>query len=191
MRNPLENEETAFRFVLGTIVYFTPIVLASWIATWLGVLVFVVATAVAVKVLRGSTAPASAGPPVGPAPRALVEDTRRILVLAAAAADPRLRDAVVRLADGFAEDVLVVVPASGGGDGVPEERLRDALGVLGPAGVRARGEVYEGGPLEALDEALGAFAADEVVVCTDEPLDGDRVRTRSGGPVTYVTGPPP
>ena len=120
MRNPLENEETAFRFVLGTIVYFAPIVLASWIATWLGVLVFVVATAVAVKVLRGSTAPASAGPPVGPAPRALVEDTRRILVLAAAAADPRLRDAVVRLADGFAEDVLVVVPASGAGDGGPE-----------------------------------------------------------------------
>ena len=57
--------------------------------------------------------------------------------------------------------------------------------------MRARGEVYEGGPLEALDEALRAFAADEVVVCTDEPLDDDRVRTRSGGPVTYVTGPPP
>ena len=60
--------------------------------------------------------------------------------------------------------------------------------LLGRAGVRARGEVYEGGPLEALDEALGAFTADEVVVCTDEPLDADRVRTRSGGPVTYLTG---
>ena len=186
MRNPLENEETAFRFVLGTIVYFIPIVLASWIATWLGVLVFVVATAAAVKV---SAAPLRRpeGPP-GPAPRALVEDTRRILVLVAAAGDDtRLRDAVVRLAEGFAEDVLVVVPASGGGEGAPEERLRHALGLLGRAGVRARGEVYEGGPLEALVQALGAFTADEVVVCTDEPLDADRVRTRSGRPVTYLT----
>ena len=26
MRNPLENEETAFRFVLGTIAYLAPIV---------------------------------------------------------------------------------------------------------------------------------------------------------------------
>ena len=88
--------------------------------------------------------------------------------------------------------MLVVVPASGGGgDGAPEERLRHALGVLGRAGVRARGEVYEGGPLEALDEALGAFAADEIVVCTDEPLDDDRLRNRSGSRVTYVTGPRP
>ena len=53
MQNPLESEEAAFRFVLGTIVYFAPIVVAAWIATWLGVIVFVV---MSVRRLRGAAA---------------------------------------------------------------------------------------------------------------------------------------
>jgi hypothetical protein len=71
MRNPLKSEETAFRFVLGTIVYLALIVLASWVATWLGLVVFVALTAAAVVWLRdGAKRPA---PP--PAARAAVEDT--------------------------------------------------------------------------------------------------------------------
>jgi hypothetical protein len=72
VRNPLENEETAFRFVLGTIAYLAPIVVASWIATWLGVIVFVIATGVVVVVLRRGTHSPPAEPPSG---RAQVDDT--------------------------------------------------------------------------------------------------------------------
>jgi membrane protein implicated in regulation of membrane protease activity len=72
MRNPLENEETAFRFVLGTIAYFVPIVIASWIATWLGVIVFFLASGVVVALIRRGTQ----SPPTEPrSGRAQVEDT--------------------------------------------------------------------------------------------------------------------
>ena len=72
MQNPLESEEAAFRFVLGALLYFAPIVVAAWIATWLGVLVFVVMSVVAFVVLRRQTASA---PPEVSTERAAVEDT--------------------------------------------------------------------------------------------------------------------
>jgi len=72
MRNPLESEDAAFRFVLGTIAYLVPIVLASWIATWLGIVVFVLVSGVALVLLRRRTGPLPAPPPTG---RASVEDT--------------------------------------------------------------------------------------------------------------------
>ena len=72
MRNPLENEEAAFRFVLGTIAYLAPIVVASWIATWLGVVVFFVASAIVVVLIRRGT---QSPPPEPPSGRAQVEDT--------------------------------------------------------------------------------------------------------------------
>ena len=72
MRNPLESEETAFRYVLGTVVYFVPIAIAAWIATWLGVVVFIVMTVAAIVVILGGRKPA---PPSEPAPPAAVEDT--------------------------------------------------------------------------------------------------------------------
>ena len=78
MQNPLESEEAAFRFVLGALVYFAAIVVAAWIATWLGVIVFVVMSVLAFVVLRRGTASV---PPVVSTERAAVEDTRRILVV--------------------------------------------------------------------------------------------------------------
>ena len=53
MRNPLEDEATAFRFVLGTIVYLALIVLASWLAPFFGVVMFATLTLVALAMLRG------------------------------------------------------------------------------------------------------------------------------------------
>ena len=72
MQNPLESEEAAFRFVLGALAYFAPIVVAAWIATWLGVIVFVVMSVIAFVVLRRHTA---AAPRVVSTERAAVEDT--------------------------------------------------------------------------------------------------------------------
>ena len=98
MRNPLKNEENAFRFVLGTIVYLALIVLASWLATWLGVVAFVVLTVAALGLLRGGAKPP---PPTHHVDHAAVEDTRRILVVANETLEgARLHEEIVRLADG-------------------------------------------------------------------------------------------
>ena len=72
MRKPLASEETAFHYVLGTVAYFAPIVAAAWIATWLGVVVFVVMTIAAILVIRGGRKPEA---PSEPPPLAAVEDT--------------------------------------------------------------------------------------------------------------------
>jgi hypothetical protein len=203
MYNPLENEESAFRFVLGTLAYFAPIVLASWIATWLGVVVFVIATVVAVVVLRRDRPSQPADSRVG---RAEVEDTWRIMVLADETLEsPRLQEVIVRLADGVAEDVLLVCPAlpspsnAGGADEprVPaavEARLQAAVASLRASGVAARGELGAADPLVALDAALERFPADEVVVSThaveSSPLIAEdvvgAVSRRFDGPVTHV-----
>ena len=72
MRNPLESEEAAFRWVLGALAYFVPIAIAAWIATWLGVVVFVLMTIAAILVIRGGRKPEE---PSQPPPPAAVEDT--------------------------------------------------------------------------------------------------------------------
>ena len=73
MQNPLRSEEAAFRFVLGTLAYFAPMVVAAAFTPWLGVVVFVAATAVVVTLaLRGRR---SAIAPTEPPAQAQVEDT--------------------------------------------------------------------------------------------------------------------
>ena len=208
MRNPLEDEETAFRFVLGTIVYFSLIVLASWLATWLGVAVFVVLTIAAIALLRGGAKPV---PPTHHVDRASVEDTRRILVVAnETLAGSRLYQEIVRMAAGAAEDVLVVCPAlnshfrtwmsdeDGARDGAAV-RLAATLESLEAAGVNVRGEIGDGDPLQALEDALRRFAADEIVISThaeghsnwlEQGVVGT-ARTRFDVPVTHVVGDAP
>ena len=161
MQNPLESEEAAFRFVLGTLLYFAPIVVAAWIATWLGVIVFVVMSALAFVALRRRTA---SEPPVVSTERAAVEDTRRILVITdTLPVGSRLREAILRLTAPVAEDVLLICadassPATeGGGVGAGRatpEALETALHELRAAGINARGSVVARDPLPALEDAL-------------------------------------
>ena len=195
MRNPLQDEESAFRFVLGTIAYFAPIVVASWIATWLGVVTFVAVTAfVLVQARRGWTRRPSPPPP-GDA-RAAVEDTLRVLVVGTETLlGARLREAVLLLADGVAEDVLIVCPRveASPGDG-RSELLALAVEAFREAGVNVRGETSPLDAIGALEDALLRFTADEVVISTFEDgrsawLDEgvvEAVRARFDGPVTHV-----
>ena len=173
MRNPLKSEETAFRFVLGTIVYLALIVLASLVATWLGVVVFVVVTVAALFLLRGGPKPV---PVTHHVERAAVEDTLRILVVANETLEGvRLREEIVGMAVGVAEDVLVVCPAlnshlrtwTSDEDGAREAagaRLAATLADLAAAGLNVRGEIGAGDPLQALEDALRKFAADAIVI---------------------------
>ena len=205
MRNPLKDEETAFRFVLGTIVYFSLIVLASWLATWLGVAVFVVLTIAAVALLRGGAKPV---PPTHHIDRASVEDTRRILVVANETLEgARLHEEIVRMADGVAEDVLVVCPAlnsqlrtwtsdEDGARNAAAARLAAMLESLAAVGINVRGEIGDGDPLQALEDALRSFVADAIVISTHaegrsnwlERGVVDAAGTRFDVPVTHVLG---
>ena len=153
MRNPFRSEAEAFRFVLLTVGYFALIVIGASIATWLGVVVFGVLSAAALWFWARSR---RAEPPV-PTPVAdHPESERRILV---------------------DEQVLVVCPAlnsplktwASDEDAAREaaqQRLDATLARLAASGVQARGEVGDGDPLQAIDDALRTFGADEIVIST-------------------------
>jgi len=178
VRNPLRSEENAFRFVLGTIGFFALIVVASWIWTWLGVAVFVVLAVGVAWWLRGGATPTASSQHVE---RAQVEDTLRILVIANETLEGRrLRSEIVRLSTGVAEEVLVVCPAlnsqlrtwlsdEDGARGAAGVRLKATLAELGEAGINARGEIGDGDPLQALEDALRSFPADAIVISTHPP----------------------
>ena len=205
MRNPFKNEEAAFRFVLGTIAYFALIVIASLIATWLAFIVFVVLTGVALALLRG-------GKPPQPLREHIehvgIEDTWRVLVIANETLHGhRLRDEILRMADGVAEDVLVVCPAlnskvrtwtsdEDGARAAAAARLDAALEALQGVGIRVRGEIGDGDPLQALEDALRRFSADAIIISTHPPGSSnwlelgvvEAARARFDVPVTHVIG---
>jgi hypothetical protein len=103
--------------------------------------------------------------------------SRRILVLAnETVAASALRDVVGLRAAGEA-DVVVVAPALTGRLGYwtgdnrrsrqdAEERLWLCLDSLRESGVAARGKVGDADPLQALEDALREFDADEIIVAT-------------------------
>jgi hypothetical protein len=75
-----------------------------------------------------------------------------------------------------------------------EARLGESVRALERAGLRARGHLGDGDPLQALDDVLRIYAPDEVVISTHPPsrshwLERDvvaRARQRYGLPITHV-----
>jgi hypothetical protein len=175
VRNPLRTEADAFRLVFLAIGYFGLIVVASWISTWLGLAVFVVLTVLAVWLLRGGR---REPPPRQHVEHAHGEDERLILVVAnETLAGAALRELVERRAEGVHEDVLVVCPAlntplrhwvsdEDAARAAAQARLDDCLARLAEAGIAARGEIGDGDPLQAVEDALRTFPADELVIST-------------------------
>ncbi|MBA3717996.1 MAG: hypothetical protein H0W87_07210 [Actinobacteria bacterium] len=177
MKNPLRSEEEAYRFLLGTIVYFGAIVLAALVGgTWWGVGVFAVLTAVAlVWFFRRDPQP----PPPKTAPRQRSpEGETRILVVANETVGGRtLREMIRDRSEGVRAEVLVVCPALNSplrhwtsdedkARAAAQLRLDESLALLREAGVNARGEVGTGDPLQAIEDALRTFGADEVILST-------------------------
>jgi hypothetical protein len=177
MKNPLRSEAEAYRFLLGTIVYFGLIVLAALVGgTWWGVGVFGVLTVVALAwFFQRDEQP--------PAPRAAprqqsAEGEMRILVVANETVRGRtLRELIRERSEGVREEVLVVAPAlnsplrtwtsdEDNARAAAQERLDESLGLLREAGVNVRGEVGDGDPLQAIEDALRTFGADELVIST-------------------------
>ena len=111
------------------------------------------------------------------------------------------------MADGVAEDVLVVCPAlnskvrtwtsdEDGARAAAAARLDAALEALQGVGIRVRGEIGDGDPLQALEDALRRFSADAIIISTHPPGSSnwlelgvvEAARARFDVPVTHVIG---
>lgn len=177
MRNPFRSEAEAYRFVLGTVAYFVAIVIADVAGgRWWGLGVFVVLTLAAlawffrreVRERLPAAAPRRRG----------VEGERRILVVAnETVAGQALRDAITKAAEGYRAHVLVVCPALNSplrhwvsdedqARAAAQERLNRSLRELARLGIDARGEVGDADPVQAIEDGLRTFGADEVIIST-------------------------
>jgi len=177
VKNPLRSEAEAYRFLLGTIVYFAAIVLAALVGgTWWGVGVFGVLTVV---VLLWFFQREQLPPPPPTVPRQQsAEGEKRILVVANETVGGRtLREMIRERAAGFREEVLVVCPALNSpvrhwtsdedkARQAAQERLDESLVRLRGAGLNVRGEVGDGDPLQAIEDAMRTFGADELILST-------------------------
>jgi GABA permease len=176
MKNPLRSEADAFQFLLGAAVYFGLIAIAGVINAWAGLVVFIVLTAAVLvwwlrarreEVARKEAPKTRSGP-----------GERRILVVAnETVGGEALREQIRKQSEGYRAEVLVVTPAlnspirhfTSDVDGAREQarrRLEQSLGRLREAGIEARGEIGDGDPLQAIEDALRTFGADEVIVST-------------------------
>jgi hypothetical protein len=88
-----------------------------------------------------------------------------------------LRSAILEKSRDVREEVLVVTPAlnsplrhwvsdEDGARAAAQRRLDESLAQLAEAGVQARGEVGDGDPLQAMEDALRTFGADEIIIST-------------------------
>jgi hypothetical protein len=178
MRNPFRSEAEAFRLVWLSLVYFGLIVFAAAIAPWLGLVVFLVLTAVAVWLIRGGGREPPARVHVD---REATEGERRILVIAnETVAGKELRELIEQLSTGVSEEILVICPALNSrlrhwaSDEDParaaaQGRLHASIARLAEEGIRARGEIGDADPLQAMEDGLRTFGAEEIVISTHPP----------------------
>ena len=175
-RNPFRSEAEAYRFLLLTVGYFALIVVAASIATWLGVVVFVALTAAAVGLwLRSRSTEPVARESI---PSRSGENERRILVIAnETVGGAELLAILQSKAESVREQILVVCPAlnsqvrhwasdEDGARAAAQDRLDASLAQLRGLGIQADGEVGDGDPLQAMEDALRTFGADEIVIST-------------------------
>jgi GABA permease len=201
MKNPLRDESAAFQLVLLSLGYFGLIALASWISTWLGLAVFVVLTVAAAVALRGGRQRRTSLH----VEHGGVEDTRRLLVVANETVGGRELLGLVREHAVPGTIVRVVSPAlnsrvrtwTSDEDGAREaaqRRLDASVEQLAAVGIAADGEIGDGDPVQAIEDALRSFPADEIVLSTHPPGRSNwleqgvvaSVRERFDVPVTHV-----
>ena len=201
--NPFRSEAEAYRFVWLTIGYFGLIVAGALINRWVGLAVFIVLSAIVLFFYfrRGERRPRV----VAPARRG-AEDERRIHVIAnETVGGETLRDRIRERTEGFRSQVLVVSPALNSplkhwvsdedeARQAAQERLARSLARLREAGINARGEIGDGEPLQAIEDALRTFGADEIIISTHPEgrshwLERGVVsgaRERFAAPITHV-----
>jgi hypothetical protein len=203
MESPFRSEAAAFRFLLITIGAFALIVLTSWISSFLGFLTFLGLTVAAVAVYLRQRGPASEPEHVEARGN---PGERRVLVIAnETLGGEELLSTISTLALSERTQFLVVCPALNSrlktytsDEGTAREEAQQRLGAtldrLGSVGIEARGEVGDGDPLVAVDDAVRTFGPNEIVISTHPPGRSnwlergivDSVRARYDVSVTHV-----
>ncbi len=204
MRNPLRTEAEAFTFVLVVGALFLAVGLAALAGGSRVALAVFLALALGVAAglyLRGE--PREREPAVWE--RAAGEAHRVLVVANETAAGQALRDEILHRVRGRDADVLVVAPALNSrlrhwtsdedrARAEAQARLDASLAALAAEGVAARGQIGDDDPLQAMDDALRTFGADEIILSTHPPgrsnwLEKDLVanaRGRYACPLTHV-----
>ncbi|HEX4525257.1 MAG TPA: hypothetical protein VH108_00785 [Gaiellaceae bacterium] len=203
MRNPFRSEADAFRFVWLTIGYFALIVIGSLINSWVGVAVFLVLTGFALWSILRRREPQA---PLQQTPAESPPDEHRILVVAnETVGGPELLSELRSRSAGRKTLVLVVCPALNSplrhwvsdedeARAAANGRLERSLASMRAAGVDAIGEIGDGDPIQAIEDALRTFRPDELIVST-HPVGRshwlergvvDKARERFALPVTHV-----
>jgi hypothetical protein len=177
MRNPFRSEAEAFTFVIVVGLLALAVGIAAWLGgTWVGLGVFLgLAVGVGVGLFVRSE-PKTREPAIWE--RRRTDTKRHILVVAnETCAGRALLDEIRYRARGYDAEVLVVSPALSspvrywasdvdGARAAAQRRLEGSLSALESVGVRARGEVGDADPLQAIEDALRTFEPDEVIIST-------------------------
>jgi hypothetical protein len=206
VKNPFRTEAEAFSFVIVVGGLFGAVALAGVLGgRWVALSVFLaLGLGVAVGIYMKSE-PKVAEPAVWDRRRG-AGDAKRILVIAnETVAGRALRGEIVHRTEGTEADVLVVCPALNSrirhwtsdedrARADAQERLHTSLAALAEEGVEARGEVGDDDPMQAIEDALRTFGADEIIISTHPPgrsnwLEREvivRARERFDLPITHV-----
>jgi hypothetical protein len=176
MGNPFRSEAEAFRFLLGAVVYFAAIAIAGVINAWAGLVVFIVLT-VGVAWWWWRTRQHPVPTQVAPTRRSAPGERRLLVIANETVGGSELLDRIRELSEGANTEVLVVSPALNtplrhlASDEDParaaaHQRLERSLQRLDQEGIEARGEVGDGDPLQAIEDALRTFGADQILIST-------------------------
>jgi nucleotide-binding universal stress UspA family protein len=207
MLNPLRSEEDAFRFTIIVALLIAPVALAA---------IFVSTTA-ALAVGGGVTVGLIVGLFVlkrdEPTEKMLLgrplsddAERRRILVVAnETLTGQALRREIAHRASGYATELRVVCPAlntkikhwvsdEDEARRYAQERLDALLAKLEREGVEAEGGIGDSDPVQAMEDALRLFPADEAIISTHPPGRSnwlergvvERARERFPVPVSHV-----
>jgi hypothetical protein len=203
MKNPFRSEADAFRFVWLTIGYFALIFIGSLINVWVGVGVFIVVSVIAFRWFFRRTERET---PVRRTPAASPEGEYRILVVAnETVGGPELLSEIRERSSGRDAQVLVVCPALNSplrhwvsdedqARESAQSRLDASLASMRAAGLDASGEIGDGDPVQAIEDAVRTFRPDELIISTHpagrshwlERGVVERARERFDLPVTHV-----
>jgi hypothetical protein len=204
MRNPVRTEAEAFSFVIAVLALFVAVAVAGIVGNgWIALVVLaVLAPIVFYRYFRSD--PKTVEPAIWDRDRRT--DRYRILVVANETVVGRaLREEVVsRAREGHAE-VLVVSPAlntrvrhwtsdDDQARAAAQNRLDESLAVLRADRLEARGAIGDADPIQAIEDSLRAFGADEIVISTHPPGRSnwlergvvDRAREQFDMPITHV-----
>ena len=204
MRNPLRTEAEAFSFVLVAAALFLAVALGAVFGGPEVALAVFLALAVGVAAgLYLRSEPKTREPAIW---ERRGEGRKQILVVAnETVAGTALREEIVHRVGAEEGEVLVVAPAlntrlrhwtsdEDRARAAAQARVDASLAALAEAGVAARGQVGDDDPIQAIEDALRTFGADEIIISTYPPgrsnwLEHDlvrRARERYECPITHV-----